>query len=157
MGLHDSFGHLKHKLWSKERPGVKLPIKLAIWFPTTKSRESTRFPAIQAACDILLESSWRGLQLYFKLHCNWRSARKVMAPKVMGVPIGSLETKCHLDVAPWRATKNIIRGKVVASLKFGLWWILWVWGYLWLVLAPKVFQLCINQLIVWFMQIHVIE
>jgi hypothetical protein len=26
MGLHDPFGHLKHKLWPKERPGVKLPI-----------------------------------------------------------------------------------------------------------------------------------
>jgi hypothetical protein len=26
MGLHDPFGHLKHKLWSKEGPGVKLVI-----------------------------------------------------------------------------------------------------------------------------------
>jgi hypothetical protein len=26
MGLHDPFGHLKHKLWPKERPGVKLII-----------------------------------------------------------------------------------------------------------------------------------
>jgi hypothetical protein len=26
MGLHCSFGHLKHKLWSKERLGVELPI-----------------------------------------------------------------------------------------------------------------------------------
>jgi hypothetical protein len=26
MGSHDSFGHLKHKLWPKERPGVKLSI-----------------------------------------------------------------------------------------------------------------------------------
>jgi hypothetical protein len=25
MGSHCSFGHLKHKLWPKERPGVKLP------------------------------------------------------------------------------------------------------------------------------------
>jgi hypothetical protein len=24
MGLHDSFGHFKHKLWPKEGPGVKL-------------------------------------------------------------------------------------------------------------------------------------
>ncbi len=28
MGLYDPFGHLKHKLWSKERPGVKLPQKV---------------------------------------------------------------------------------------------------------------------------------
>jgi hypothetical protein len=26
MGLHDPFGHFKHKLWPKERLGVKLPI-----------------------------------------------------------------------------------------------------------------------------------
>jgi len=26
MGLHDPFGHLKHKLWPKEGPGVKLAI-----------------------------------------------------------------------------------------------------------------------------------
>jgi len=26
MGLHDPFGHLKHKLWSKEKLGVKLVI-----------------------------------------------------------------------------------------------------------------------------------
>jgi hypothetical protein len=35
MGLHDPFRHLKHKLWSKERSGVKLPV----WLPTFKSRE----------------------------------------------------------------------------------------------------------------------
>jgi hypothetical protein len=39
MGSHCSFGHLKHKLWPKEGPGVKLPI----WPPIIKSRESTQF------------------------------------------------------------------------------------------------------------------
>jgi hypothetical protein len=39
MGLHDPFGHLKHKLWLKERPGVKL----AVWLPTIKSLASTQF------------------------------------------------------------------------------------------------------------------
>jgi hypothetical protein len=37
MASHWSFGHLQPKLWAKEGPGVKL----AIWLPTTKSREST--------------------------------------------------------------------------------------------------------------------
>jgi hypothetical protein len=36
MGLHDPFGHLKHKLWPKEGLGIKL----LIWLPTTKSWES---------------------------------------------------------------------------------------------------------------------
>jgi hypothetical protein len=35
MGLHNPFGHLKHKLWPKERS----IIKLAIWLSTTKSLE----------------------------------------------------------------------------------------------------------------------
>jgi hypothetical protein len=52
---------------------------------------------------------------------------------------------------PWRSTKYIIRGKVVASPKFGPWWVLWIW----FMLAPKVFKLCTNQLVVWFVQIHV--
>jgi hypothetical protein len=26
MSSHDPFGHLKHKLWPKERLGIKLPI-----------------------------------------------------------------------------------------------------------------------------------
>jgi hypothetical protein len=42
MGSHDPFGHLQHKLRPKERPGVKL----AVWLPTTESRESTRFPCM---------------------------------------------------------------------------------------------------------------
>jgi hypothetical protein len=42
---------------------------------------------------------------------------------------------------------------VVASPKFGSWWILWVCVYSWLIRAPKVLQLCINQLGVWFVQI----
>jgi hypothetical protein len=58
-------------------------------------------------------------------------------------------------LVPWPATKYTIRGKVVASPKFKLWWILWVWICPWLVLTPKVLQLCINQLVVWFMQVHV--
>jgi len=39
MGSHCSFGHLKHKLWPKERPRVKL----LVWLLTRKSRESTWF------------------------------------------------------------------------------------------------------------------
>jgi len=46
--------------------------------------------------------------------------------------------------ASWRGTKYTIRGKVVVSPKSELWWVLWVRVCMWLVLAPKVFQLCIN-------------
>ncbi len=46
--------------------------------------------------------------------------------------------------------KYTIWGKVVASLESMPWWVLWVQGCPWLVLAPKVFQPCANQLVCWF-------
>jgi hypothetical protein len=57
--------------------------------------------------------------------------------------------------ALWRGTKYTIRGKVVASPKSKLWWVLWVWVHPWFILAPKVLKLCTKQLVVWFVQVHV--
>jgi hypothetical protein len=75
MALHKPFGHLQHKLWSKERPGLKL----AIWLPTTKSRESTRPRCVQVEWDTPLESCWRELQVFFRPHPNRRSELGVMS------------------------------------------------------------------------------
>jgi hypothetical protein len=69
MASHESFGHPKHKLWSKEGPGVKL----AVWLPTTKSRESTRPRCVQAECNKPLESSRGELQVCFRPHPDQRS------------------------------------------------------------------------------------
>jgi hypothetical protein len=74
MGSHDPFGYLKHKLWPKEGPGVKLPI----WLSTIKSREASWFPYVQVACDIPLESSWQELQLCLRPHLNQKSVDKIM-------------------------------------------------------------------------------
>jgi hypothetical protein len=158
MGLHDPFGHFKHKLWPKEGLGVKLPI----WFPTIKSWESPRFPCMQMVCDILLENSrWR-LQLFFQLHINQRSAHKVMGPqscrnpnfKNFETPFGSLGTKWHLGAGPMARHKvyymteggGFFQVQVVVSL---------VSPFL-PVARPctKVVQLHINQL-VWFVQVYV--
>ncbi len=40
----------------------------------------TRFPCVQVACDMSLKSSQRGLQLWFRPRCNWRSAPEVIVP-----------------------------------------------------------------------------
>jgi hypothetical protein len=80
LGLHDPFGHLQHKLWPKERSGVKL----AIWLPTTGSRESTRFPCVQVACDMLLESSQQGLQLRLRPHPDQRYVKEVIVLQSCG-------------------------------------------------------------------------
>jgi len=103
-------------------------VKLVIWLPTTKSQESTRFTCVQVVCDISLESSWQGLQLFFGLHLNRRSACEVMGPQVAGVPTLAISGQIAIWMwALWKGTKYIIRGKAVASLEFGLCWVLWVW------------------------------
>jgi hypothetical protein len=116
-------------------------VKLAIWLLTIKSQESTRFPCVQVAYDISLKRSRWGLQLCFKPHLNWRSTHKVMGPQSCD--------KMPFGCGP-RGEAQSIRGKVVASPKFGLWWVLWVRVCPWLVLTPKVLQLCTNQLVIWF-------
>ncbi len=156
MGSHDPFKHMKHKLWSKEGP----KIKLAVWLPAIKSQELPRFPCVQVVCNIPLESFNKGYNFALDLISIGNLHRELWAPKVVGVPsLGisgfPLGTKCHLDVGLMEGKKYDIRGKVVASPKFGLWWVLWVWVCPWLVLAPKVFKLCTNQLVVWFVQICV--
>jgi hypothetical protein len=102
MGSHEPFGHLQHKLWQKERSGVKL----TIWLPTTKSRESTRPWCVQEECDTPLESSRWELQLCFRLCPNQRSEQRIIVPQSCGSPnrgnlgllLGSPGTKNHSAV-----------------------------------------------------------
>jgi hypothetical protein len=160
MGSHDQFGYLKHKLWQNEWSGVKLPI----WLPTTKSKESPRFIFMQVAWHIPLENSWKWIQLFLRPHLNWRFVKEVMGLQSCGSPnfenfgtpnLGIPRQNDIWVLDPWPSTKNTIRGKVVASPKFGSWWILWVYICSWLVRALKVLQLCTKQLIVWFVQVRV--
>jgi hypothetical protein len=74
MGLHEPFGHMQHKLWQKERLGVKL----AVWLSTTKSRELTQPRCVHVECNTLFESSRRETQVCFKPHPNRRSKQRVM-------------------------------------------------------------------------------
>jgi hypothetical protein len=154
MGSHDSFGHLKHKLWPKERLGVKL----AIWLPTIKSRESTRFPCAQVACDIPLESSDKGYNFasYFisirTLHAKLWAPKVARVPTlaILGLSLGSPKIKCHLDVGLVKKHKVYYKGEdggfpqvqVVMNLVS-----LVSPSCPWLVLAPKVLQLCTNRLV----------
>jgi hypothetical protein len=49
--------------------------------------------------------------------------------------------------ASWRGIEYTIWGKVGASPESGPWWVLWVRGCSWFVLAPKVLQLCTNHFV----------
>jgi hypothetical protein len=88
MGSHCSFGHLKHKLWPKEGPGVELPGVRQFWLPTTKSQESTRNTSLQKTCDIPVERSRRDLQLCFRRQINRSFAPKVIRLQSRGSPAG---------------------------------------------------------------------
>jgi hypothetical protein len=91
----------------------------------------------------------------------WRSIQKVMGFQNHKNPnfenfetpnLGVLRQNDMWVQAPWPSTENTtIKGKVVASPKSRLWWVLWILVCSWLVYASKVFQLCINQLVVRFM------
>jgi hypothetical protein len=100
IGLHDPFGHLKHKVWPKEGPRVNL----TIWLSITKSLESPWFTCVQVVCDRLLQRSRQGLQLFFRPHFNWRFAHKIMGPQNRESPnfgnFGNPTTKWHLGVCP---------------------------------------------------------
>jgi hypothetical protein len=151
MGSYCPFGHLKHKLWPKERSGVKL----AIWLPITKSRESTRCPCVQATCNIPLKSSWQGLQLFFRPHYDRRFTHEVMRPQSCRSP-----RYCNFGTPTWESRDKkpfgcglVERRKVYYKGEGGGFPQVWAMvslvcpGCSWLVLAPKVFPLCINHLV----------
>jgi hypothetical protein len=86
----------------------------------------------------------------------WGLHTKLWDPKVVevptltisGLPNGSPWTKCHLNVGVVERHKVYYKGEGGGFPKSGPWWVLWVWICPWLVLAPKVFQQCTNQLVV---------
>jgi hypothetical protein len=73
---------------------------------------------------------------------------------ISGFPLRSPGTKCHLDVDLMERHIIYYKGEGGGSLKSRPWWVLWVPICPWFVLGPKVFKLCINQLVVWFVQIR---
>jgi hypothetical protein len=112
MASHWPFEHLQLKLWAKEGPGVKL----AVWLPTTKSRESTSSRSPNWECDTSLERSRRGLQVWFRPRHDQTSQSGVMSSQksrdfirdsfetISGLQLGSPGKKSHVDVVSteWR-------------------------------------------------------
>jgi hypothetical protein len=115
---HGSFGDLQPKLWAKEGPGAKL----TIWLPTTKSRESTSSWPSNRECNIALERSRRGLQLWFRPHCDQTLQSGVMSAQSCGTPfetisglqLGSPGKKEPFACSPRGALQRILYG--------GRWW-----------------------------------
>jgi hypothetical protein len=80
--LGEPFGHLQHKLWSKEGSGVKL----AVWLPTTKNQESNWSRCVQVECHTLLKIFRGKLQVCFRPHPNRRFELGVMTSQSLESP-----------------------------------------------------------------------
>jgi len=143
MGLHDPFGHLKHKLWPKKGWESNCQFDSQ---PLKVGNHSNFFMCrwLATRARILLETS---SQLEFctqsyGLPKSWES--QLWEFQNLGV-LGQNEIWV---LVPWLGTKYIIKGKVVASPKSGPWWILWICVCSWFVRAPKCSNYALTNL--WF-------
>jgi hypothetical protein len=111
MALHEPFGHLQHKLWSKEGPGIKLP--------TIKSRELTR-PRVYrwsaTHCRKSLEESHKFASELIPIR---GLSRELWAPKVSGVQtrtvsgllLGNPGNKSHSDAGAVEQRREYYMGE----------------------------------------------
>jgi hypothetical protein len=91
---------------AKREAGSQTGVKLAVWLPTTKSRESTRPRCVQVEWDTPLERFWWKLQLCFRPRPNPRFEWRIIVSQSCGNPtlvvsgllLGSPGTKSHLGV-----------------------------------------------------------
>ncbi len=106
-------------------------------------------------CNIPLESSWRGLQLCFRPHCDWRFAQEVMRLQSHGRP-----RCCNFGTLIWESWDKkpfgyapVERHKIYYKGEGGGFPLVWAvvslmcLSCLWLVLALKVLQLCTNHFV----------
>jgi len=115
MPSHWSFGHLQPKLWAKEGPGVKL----AVWLPTTKSRESISSRPPNWEFEMSLKRSRRGIQLWFRPRHDQTPQLRVMSFQSPGTPTGTISglqlgspgKKSHLDVASAERCREYYMGE----------------------------------------------
>jgi hypothetical protein len=119
MASHEPFGHLQPKLWAKEGLGVKL----AIWLPTTKSRESTQIRCLQEECDMALKSSQRELQDFFRPHPNPRSEQEVINIQSPGSP-----NRDSFGTPSWESREKVpfgcsLCGVTQRIIYGGRWWL----------------------------------
>jgi len=153
MALHEPFGHLQHKLWSKERLGVKL----AIWLPTTKSWESTQPMCVGEVRHIVGKLSRRATTLLQTLSRSELGVKSYEHLKSQESKLGQFRDstlgvpgKRAIWMQVWRrAAENTIWGKVVASPESRPWWVKWVQGRPWLVPTLKMCKMSFNQLVGW--------
>jgi hypothetical protein len=152
MGLHDPFGHLKHKLWPKERLGIA-PISLCVGnVQNTVEKPLTR-------ATMLLQTSSQ-LKVFTQSYGPPKSQESQLWEfwdSHLGVP----RQNDIWVLVPWLGTEYTIRGNVVAPPESGPWWVSWVYVCLEFVRAPKCSNYALTNLLfglcksVWVIQLLV--
>ncbi len=97
MHSHDPFGHLKHKLWPKERSIWLWPLKVNNCpnFLACRWRETYRWKALDEGYNF----AWDLISIG-GLHTKLWDPKIVRIPtlRILEFSFGSPRTKCHLDV-----------------------------------------------------------
>jgi hypothetical protein len=119
MASHGPFGHMQPKLWAKEGPGVKLPV----WLPSTKSRESTSFWRLLKEWNMALEIFQGELQLWFRPHPDPSLGRGAMSVQSPETP-----TRDSFETPTWESREKepfgcSLRGEMQGILRGGRWWL----------------------------------
>jgi hypothetical protein len=145
-------------IWTSETQVMakrRVEVKLVVWFPTTKSREPTRFTYLHTVCNYY----WKALDESYNFASDLISIEGLLAKlwgsKVTGIPtwaisglsLGSPKTKSHLDVSSVASHRIYYKGeggdfpqvRALVSLVCPC--------CPWLVLTPKVLQLCTNHIV----------
>jgi hypothetical protein len=155
MTVHEPFGRLHARLWAKERPGIKTaslrenesrPLKVGDRpdllgcsdVQHIVGKLSRRAPTL-----LLTSSRSKVCKKTYTPSKSWESCLAGFRDSHAGVP----GQKAIWMPAPWRVTEYTIRGKVVASPQVRAVVSLVCPCCPWLVLAPKVLQLCTNYFV----------
>jgi hypothetical protein len=96
------------QVMGKRRAGSQTGVKLAVWLPTTKSRESTSSWCPIRECDMALERSRQGLQLWLRPRRDPIPQSGVIivqssgspAGTISGLHFGSPNKMCHSGASP---------------------------------------------------------
>jgi hypothetical protein len=138
-------------------------IKLPIWLPPLKVRNCPNF----LVCRWCVTYRWKDLDEGYNFASDFISIKdlntKFWAPKVTRVivvgisrlPLGSPGTKWHLGVSPMVKHKVYYKGEGGSFPQIRAMVSLMSLSLLVARLYTKVFQLCTNQLVVWFVQVYV--
>jgi len=153
MGSHCSFRHLKHKLWPKEGPGVKLSIC------QTPDQKKSRIDPIYLATDnmrhIVEKLSTRATTLLQTAPRSEVFSQSYGAPKSRESQLaqfrdsnsGIPKEKNHLDVGPMESCRVYYKQEGGGFPQVRAAVSLVCPCCPWFVLAPIMFQLCTNHLV----------